>query len=296
MHICSFCGGAHVRLICPVKKAANKNARKYLSTPVNVSRLSAELLHHPDPHFFDYVISGLSNGFHPGVSNLPTQNLICPNLQSALTEPETVDILIKKEIDANFMIGPFCVPPFNIFRVSPIGAHNRLIIDLSSPHNSPFPSINSLIPLEEFSLHYHDIDQAITLIKTAGRGAWLAKIDITSTFKIMPIHPDFWHLFGIRWQKNIFFSVRLTFGCRSSPKIFDMLSEAICWILSNNYDVPYLVHLLDDFLIISPPTPSRPRIFRRRQYFSRGPNALWHYGIFGDVERAEVQLLQGRFL
>ncbi len=69
----------------------------------------------------------------------------------------------------------------------------------------------------------------------------------------MPIHPDFWHLFGIRWQERFYFSVRLTFGCRSSPKIFDMLSEAICWILSNNYDVPYLVHLLDDFLIISPP-------------------------------------------
>ncbi len=69
----------------------------------------------------------------------------------------------------------------------------------------------------------------------------------------MPIHPDFWHLFGIRWQENLYFSVRLTFGCRSSPKIFDMLSEAICWILSNNYDIPYLVHLLDDFLIISPP-------------------------------------------
>ncbi len=40
----------------------------------------------------------------------------------------------------------------------------------------------------------------------------------------------------------------------------------------------------------------RARRLRRRQYFSRGPNALWHYGIFGDVERAEVQLLQGRFL
>ncbi len=34
---------------------------------------------------------------------------------------------------------------------------------------------------------------------------------------------------------------------------------------------------------------------RRAQYFSRGPNALWHYGIFGDVERAEVQLLQYSF-
>ncbi len=206
------------------------------------------------------IMSGLSHGFHPGVRNLPTQSLICPNLQSALTEPETVDILIKKEIDANFMIGPFSVPPFNVFRVSPIGiatrkfsGKKRLIIDLSSPHNSPFPSINSLIPLEEFSLHYHNIDQAITLIKITGRGAWLAKVDITSAFKVMPIHSYFWHLFGICWQEKKYFSVRLTFGCRSSPKIFDMLSEAICWILSNNYDVPYLVHLLDDFLIISPP-------------------------------------------
>ncbi len=260
MHVCNFCGGAHARIICPVSKAANKNSKRYLSTPVNIFRLSSELVHHPDPHFTKYLLSGLSHGFHPGVGNLPSESLICPNLQSALTEPETVDILIKKEIEANFKIGPFSVPLFNIFRVSPIGVatrkfsgKKRLIIDLSSPHNSPFPSINSLIPLEEFSLHYHDIDQAITLNKDAGRGAWLAKVDITSAFKVMPIHPDFWHLFGIRWQENFYFSVRLTFGCRSSPKIFDMLSEAICWILSNNYDIPYLVHLLDDFLIISPP-------------------------------------------
>ncbi|XP_056618189.1 uncharacterized protein LOC130432718 [Triplophysa dalaica] len=32
-----------------------------------------------------------------------------------------------------------------------------------------------------------------------------------------------------------------------------MLSEAICWILSNNYSIPYLIHLLDDFLVISRP-------------------------------------------
>ncbi|RXN08505.1 poly [Labeo rohita] len=206
------------------------------------------------------ILAGLEHGFHPGVASLPSQSLICPNLQSALTEPETVDLLIKKEIDANFMIGPYSVPPFHIFRVSPIGVatrkfsgKKRLIIDLSSPHNSPFPSINSLIPLEEFSLHYHDVDQAITLIKEAGRGAWLAKVDITSAFKVMPIHPGFWHLFGIRWKNKFYFAVRLTFGCRSSPKIFDTLSEAICWILSNNYNIPYLIHLLDDFLIISPP-------------------------------------------
>ncbi len=134
-----------------------------------------------------------------------------------------------------------------------IFGEKSLIIALSAPRNSPFSSINNLIPLEEYSLHYHDIDQAITTIKNVGRGAWLAKVDITSAFKVMPIHPDFWHLFGIRWPGRFYFSVRLTFGCRSSPKISDMLSEAICWILSNNYSVPHLIHLLDDFLIISPP-------------------------------------------
>lgn len=51
------------------------------------------------------------------------------------------------------------------------------------------PSINSLILLSEFSLNYHDIDQAIQLIKSTSLGAWLVKIDITSAFKIMPISP-----------------------------------------------------------------------------------------------------------
>ncbi|KAI2645483.1 Pro-Pol polyprotein [Labeo rohita] len=138
----------------------------------------------------------------------------------------------RRHCPVKFMIGPFSAPPFNAYRVSPLGVATRkfsgkkhLILDLSSPHNSPFPSINSLIPLEEFSLRYHDIDQAIILIKDADRGAWLAKLNITSSFRVMPIHPDFWHLLGIRWRNKFYFAVCLTFGCRSSPKIFDMLSR-----------------------------------------------------------------------
>ncbi len=40
LHICSFCGGAHARSVCPVSKAANKKYKNYLSTPVNISRLA----------------------------------------------------------------------------------------------------------------------------------------------------------------------------------------------------------------------------------------------------------------
>ncbi|XP_058610956.1 uncharacterized protein LOC131526627 [Onychostoma macrolepis] len=260
LHMCSFCGGAHARVVCPVSKAVNKKSKNYSSTPVNISRLAIELASHPDKEFCKYLLSGLSHGFNPGVVCALSQNLICNNLQSAHAEPDIVDNLIGEEVKSGFMIGPFVKPPFEIFRISPIGVatrkfsgKKRLIIDLSSPHNSSIPSINSLIPLEEFSLRYHDIDQAVELIKIAGRGAWLAKLDITSAFKVMPIHPDSWHLFGIRWSEKFYFAVRLTFGCKSSPKIFNMLSEAVCWILSNNYAIPHLIHLLDDFLIISPP-------------------------------------------
>ncbi len=254
LHICSFCGGAHARHVCPVRKSVNKKSKNYLSTPVNISHLSIELCNHPDTEFTNYLLYGLKHGFKPGVECPISESITCNNLQSALAEPDIVDNLIKKEVDSGFMIGPFDAPPFPVFRISPIGVatrkfsgKKRLIIDLSAPHNSPFPSINSLIPLDEFSLKYHDIDHAIDMLKIVGHGAWMAKIDITSAFKVMPIHPDSWHLFGVCWNGKFYFSVRLTFGCKSSPKIFDMLSEAVCWILSNNYAIPHLIHLLDDF-------------------------------------------------
>uniref|UniRef100_UPI0037E76AD8 uncharacterized protein n=1 Tax=Semicossyphus pulcher TaxID=241346 RepID=UPI0037E76AD8 len=147
-----------------------------------------------------------------------------------------------------------------IFRTSPIGVatrkysgKKRLIFDLSAPRSGPVASVNSLIPPEPFSLHYASVDNAIKLIKLAGQGVWLSKADITDAFKIVPIHPCQWPLFGIRWDSKYYFAVRLTFGCRSSPCIFNLVSEALCWILLNQFRVPSVLHLLDDFLLIDPP-------------------------------------------
>ena len=161
------------------------------------------------------------------------------------------------------MMGPFDRPPFPVYRISPIGVavrkysgKKRLILDLSSPHNSDIPSINSLIPSHDFSMKYSTVSHAIKLIHLAGRGAMLSKADITNAFKVLPLHPDFWPFFGVSWKGSYYFAVRLTFGCKSSPKLFNSLSEALCWILTNNHHIPHLVHLLDDFLIVeSPSTP-----------------------------------------
>ena len=44
----------------------------------------------------------------------------------------------------------------------------------------------------------------------------------------------------------------LTFGCKSSPSIFNQVSEGLCWILLNKVRVSSVLHLLDDFLLIDP--------------------------------------------
>ncbi|MBN3288341.1 E41L3 protein, partial [Polyodon spathula] len=70
----------------------------------------------------------------------------------------------------------------------------------------------------------------------------------------MPFHPSLRHLFSVYWNGGFYFAAQLTFSCCSSLKIFDSLPEALCWILLNSYHIPFLLHPLDDFLLISPPS------------------------------------------
>ena len=75
-------------------------------------------------------------------------------------------------------------------------------------------------------------------------------MDISDAFKQLGIRKDQHHLYCIKWRKVYYYYVRLCFGSRSSPKIFDNLSVAICWIAKNNYNIPVILHLLDDFFTI----------------------------------------------
>lgn len=230
------------------------------STPIDLPALASLLTDHPDPVFVDFLLSGLSQGFRVGVISDVPFSYVCNNLQSAIKEPDVVSELLRKEVSKGYLIGPFSSSPFSLFRVSPIGiatrkysAKKRLIFDLSAPHLGAVPSIHDLIPIAPFSLHYASVDHAIELIKLAGQGAWLSKADITDAFKILPVHPSHWHLLGVKWESKFYFAVRLAFGCRSSPALFNMLAEALCWVLLNKVRLSSVLHLLDDFLLVDPP-------------------------------------------
>lgn len=70
---------------------------------------------------------------------------------------EAVDLLLQSELEKGFVIGPFSTLPFRVWRVNPLGLVKgkfsnklQLIYDLSAPHCPHVPSLNSLIPSEEF--------------------------------------------------------------------------------------------------------------------------------------------------
>ena len=207
-----------------------------------------------------YLIQGLSTGFDTGFTKLPDSSYECKNSLAARQNPEDTSALIASELDKGFLLGPYQTIPFNKYRINPIGIavgkyskKKRLVVDLSSPHDNEFhPSLNNLIDKEDFSLSYVTIDEAIQSIKKIGAGCFLLKTDISDAFKLIPIHPTLWPFHGIKWENRFYFYKQLVFGSRSSPKIFDNLSVAVCWIAINIYQIQNIMHLLDDFLSVVP--------------------------------------------
>ncbi|XP_008419805.1 uncharacterized protein LOC103472157 [Poecilia reticulata] len=84
----------------------------------------------------------------------------------------------------------------------------------------------------------------------------------------MPVHPSQCHLLGPKWDTKFYFFVRFTFGCRSSPGLLNSLSEAQCWILLNVIKLPCVFHLLDDFLLIDPPSHSSRSLSKLKDLFN----------------------------
>ena len=165
------------------------------------------------------------------------------------------------------VVGPFspqAIPHVHIsrFGVIPKGHTGkwRLIVDLSHPKDH---SINDGISKPLCSLQYVTIDDAIKEFIQLGRGALLAKIDIKSAFRLLPVHPADRNMLGMRWNDGVYIDTCLPFGLRSAPKLFNILADVLTLIAKQN-GVSFLIHYLDDFLTVGPPSsPTCQRNLRR---------------------------------
>ena len=250
-----------VKSVAPVTAPASAPARTVWLpkptpwTPLRPFILERELSNHPNKAFVKQLINDLCHGCLIGYKG-PQFPYCATNLVSAFQHPEVIDATLEKECQLGRILGPFQNPPLPNFRTSGLGLvpkHDggwRIIYHLSAP---PHISINDFIDPEDYSLSYCTIDDAYDFINQMGPGTQLSKIDLKDAFRLVPVHPSQWNLLGICWKSKFYVDTCLPFGLRSAPYLFNRVSEAIHWILMNNYNVHHLLHYLDDFLTAGPP-------------------------------------------
>ena len=80
----------------------------------------------------------------------------------------------------------------------------------------------------------------------------MAKFDVESAYRNVPVHSDDRYLLGIKWRGNYFIDLPLPFGLRSAPSIFSSIVDLLEWILRHNYGVKFRLHNLDGVHILGP--------------------------------------------
>lgn len=230
-------------------------------TPINVPLLRDLLQHHPDQNSVSYLCAGLTNGFRVGYKG-PRISRFASNLPSANGQPQIIEANLLDEVQLGRIAGPFQFPPFENFQIHPLGLVPkknsekwRTIFHLSYPKGSS-ESLNACIPIEDFTLQYIRIDDAISLVLEHGPGCFMTKTDIQSAFRIIPVHPEDWELLGMARKDHYYFDKALPFGLRSAPFIFNQLSESLEWLVKHYLKIPSIIHILDDFFIVQPPPSS----------------------------------------
>ena len=95
------------------------------------------------------------------------------------------------------------------------------------------------------------MDEAICIATNMeSKSPFLAKLDIESAYRIVPVHPlDRIHL-GMEWHGKLYVDTALPFGLRSAPKIFNALADGLLWMLQAEGIQP-CIYYLDDFLLFS---------------------------------------------
>ena len=77
----------------------------------------------------------------------------------------------------------------------------------------------------------------------------MSKTDIADAFRIVPMHPSQYCLFGFVWREQFYYDRCLHMGCSASCKIFETLSNALQWIASSKLHIRNISHVLDFLLL-----------------------------------------------
>ena len=208
---------------------------------------------HPDQVAAQHVLKGLKEGFRIGFQYATNSwRPASSNMLSADTHPQVVSDYLQEEVEAGRIIGPLKQGSVVELQINPFGVipkgHTpgkwRLIVDLSSPQGS---SINDGILIEACSVTYITCDEVADKVGTMGRSTMMAKVDLKSAYRMVPVHPEDRKLLGMQWKDNVYIDTCLPFGLRSAPRIFIEVADMLEWC-AKQQGVSHLMHYLDDYI------------------------------------------------
>ena len=232
------------------------------SSPINLPNLIVLAFNHSHPHLANRVIRGFWHGFDLGYKGLRWARE-CLNMPSAIAKPDILRAKFQKELLKGCFIRPFSKPLFKMQR------HNALALvpkkgaktddpnDLSNFHlitNLSFltkDAINNFIHREKSTVHYQPFDTALHLINTYGLGSFLAKSDIDSAFRLIPMNLRSIQLLRLKLDGEYYIDTMLPFGASSSCQLFELFATFM-GISIMQHTGCQISHYLDDFFFCAP--------------------------------------------
>ena len=198
----------------------------------------------------EFILDGIKNGFNIIDKDANPASAHCENHKSA--QPGSpMYARASKQILHEIGMGNYEVVSQPPDIISPLGVIEkpdggvRLIHDCSMP---PGKAVNDY-STEEWHQKFARVDDAAALVT---EGCFMAKVDIQSAYRHVPISKHSQKVTGLKWQfngKTVYLrDKKLCFGSRMAPGIFHRLTQAVRRMLKRkglNATVAYL----DDFFI-----------------------------------------------
>ncbi len=230
-------------------------AKNPLPTPIDWQLLDASLEGY-DSDLRTFLVDGFRYGFRIKFDGASDCRAV-KNSVIAQNNPVVLDQFVQKEMSLNRLYGPYNTLPFVQCHVSPVSLREksdkgqyRMIHDLSYPYDGK-SSVNDGISFLDATVQYASVQDAITVVKQLGVGTVMAKADIKSAFRLIPIHPECYHLFCFKVGGLFYIDRCLQMGCAMACQIFEKFSTALEWVLRVKYGVKFVNHYLDDFIFFS---------------------------------------------
>ena len=206
-----------------------------------------------------------------GMARLPTTER---NAKSAFEYGERLQEALQELILQGAMLGPLLEEEVDLTtakvhamgtKVKPTGKV-RSLVDCSKPrlesegtpgyiYNPDYPgSLNSTIDNTKFPVNLTNLEEFVRRLLVHGKNSKIVKLHQEAAYRHVPVRKEDLHLQYVKWGDRFFMELKLMFGTKSSPGIYDRFAGlflCLCMMKTAEMSMADALRYLDDVLAIS---------------------------------------------